>query len=190
MFFVVSLVSTSSWIATSDASGQTPAERNCTLSSLKITQTSNGGLGHQWLILLVQNQSDSSCKLSGYLSINVLLGSGPFSNQNGAAKRSRAGSHVSATDQFSVYGGGISSEVPGTRLALPVVSLRPRDGSASSILGWSGEGGGRACPWFRSITVGWRGSYANLRVGPDLLCSQIFVTPIVPGTTGDLNESR
>jgi hypothetical protein len=186
--FIVSLVSTSSWTVTSDASSPISSERNCTLSSLTVTQKSNAGLGHEWLILVVQNQSNRACKISGYPSIKVLLGSGPFSNQNGAAKRSKPGSSVSAIYKFDDYGGGVFSEVPGTRLAIPAVSLRPRGGSASSVIGWSGEGGGKACPWFRSITVGWRRSYVNLRVGPALLCGQIDVTPIVPGTTGDLNE--
>jgi hypothetical protein len=186
---LIASVLTVSWLAFSNTSAKRTAERLCNVSSLSVNQTSSGGLGHAWLILIFRNTSNTGCKIFGYPSITVQLGSGPFSNQNGAAKRSKPGSTVRAIDQIDIYGGGLSGSVANQRLTLPVVSLKPNEGWASSIIGWSPEGGGKACPWFRSFTLAWRGSQVNLRTGPSPLCGQIDVTPIVPGNTGDYTES-
>jgi hypothetical protein len=186
---LIASVLTVSWLVVSNTSAKRSAERTCSLSSLKVTQMGNAGSGHIWLILIFQNTSNTGCKIFGYPSITVQLGSGPFSNQNGPAKRSKPGSTVKAIDQIDVYGGGLSGSVANQRLTLPVVSLKPHAGSASFVIGWSGEGGGKACPWFQSFTLGWRGSQVNLRTSPGPLCGEIDVTPIVPGNTGDFTES-
>lgn len=187
--FLIASVLTVTWLVVNNTSARRSAVRPCNVSSLKVTQMGSGGLGHSWLVLVFENTSNTECKIFGYPSITVQLGIGPFSNQNGAAKRSKPGSTVMATDQIDVYGGGLSGSVANQRLTLPVVSLKPHGGSASFVIGWSGEGGGKACPWFRSFTLAWRGSQVNLRTSPGPLCGEIDVTPIVPGNTGDFTES-
>ncbi len=186
---LIASVLTVSWLTVSNTSAERTAERLCNVSTLAVNQTSSGGLGHAWLVLIFRNTSNAACKIFGYPSITVQLGSGPFSNQNGPAKRSKPGSTVRAMDRIDVYGGGLTGSVANQHLTLPVVSLKPHAGWASSVVGWSPEGGGKACPWFRSFTFGWRGNQLNLRTGPGPLCGQIDVTPFVPGNTGDYTES-
>jgi hypothetical protein len=172
-------------LTASNAGTPKSTESFCKMSSLAITQTASGGLGHSWIILEFRNSSDATCKLVGYPSVKVLLGSSSFSNQNGAAKQSKPGAFMVAVDSRSIYGGGgLPANSP-----LPVVSLRPHSGSASSVIGWSPEGGGKACPWFASLTLGLDGGHELLSDGPAMLCTSVSVTPIVPGTLGQWDAS-
>ena len=181
---LIAFVLTVSSLVVLNTSAKRSAERPCNVSSLKVTQTGDARLGHEWLILIFQNASNTACKIHGYPSITMQLGSGPFSNQNGAAKRSKPGTTAKAIDQIDVYGGGLSGSVASQRLTPLVVWLKSHAGSTSSVIGWSGEDGGKACPRFRSFTLGWRERQVKLRFGSALLCGQIDVTPIDPGNTG------
>ena len=172
------------------ASPHSPPERLCMMSSLKITLRANDGLSHGGEILIFQNRSSVACQNFGFALVRVPLGSGPLSNQNGAAKRSAPGSSVNAIDQMNSYAGGISGSVPNQRLTLPVVSLLAYSGSASATIVWNEEGASKACPWIRSIDLRWKVSGVRLQLSyPHLLCRGIDVTPIVPGSSGQLVES-
>jgi hypothetical protein len=182
-------VLTVSWQFVSNTSANAVAGRPCIVSSLKVTQSGSGGLGHSWLVIILRNTSNTICKIHGYPTIAVHLASGSLSTMNGPAKKSKPGSTVKAIDQIDIYGGGVSGHHAHQRLTLPVVSLKPHAGSASFVIGWSALPGGSACPWFRSFTFGWGGRQVNIRTSSSPLCTQIDATPIVPGKSGDFTES-
>ena len=152
----------------------------CENGQINATSTVTGaGLGNRDLVIVFVNSSNSTCLLMGWPGVAGL-------NAQGAQI-------AQAVRQLSAFNGG---GVPAGKTSLPTVTLGPGQMASTTVDGDDGPvGTATSCPNFASFlvtppnftqsqTVSSAGDQGG---GTDFpYCSSIFVTPVVPGSTGAL----
>jgi len=175
----------------SGASGlNATSERVCTISSLRVTVQNGDGLHHGVELMTFLNVGGTSCKLSGYPTVEAILdsGKGP-SNVSGMYAPAPAGARKKASDvQWSWAGGVDVNDTPLKSFVAPTISLAAHTGVATSTLNWiDGPNGNGTCPAFSDLIIGiGAGSVTRFVRLYEPLCYFFAVTPIVAGKTGSM----
>lgn len=166
------------------------SERVCTISSLRVTVKNGDGLHHGVEVMTFLNVSGTSCKLSGYPTVEAILdsGKGP-SIVSGMYAPAPAGTRKKASDvQWSWAGGVDVNDTPLKSFVAPTISLAAHTGVATSTLNWvDGPNGNSTCPAFSDLIIGIGGNSVTRFVRSyEPLCYEFDVTPIVAGKTGSM----
>jgi hypothetical protein len=193
--FVVALAVALGLRGTARLTQSVGAERACTASSLKITASSNGGLGHGAYIIEFHNVSAHRCKLAGYPRIMAPLAAATTSTLPGEITPLPSQISVVAKDEVNGYAGGINGSVRQMRRLAhrtPIISLPAHTGVASAVVEWTDESPNQAtaCSTIAHLLITPPGQRRQVAVPVDafgILCSAMYVHPILPGTSGFLN---
>lgn len=155
----------------------------CKSAALHLTTSSNAGLGHGSLIVVVHNQGNSACRMSGYPRV-VTSSLGPLTSMFSPVFRGTSSLRAVAKDTISGYAGGLN--LPWHK-PLPVVTLRAKTGVSSFVVEWIEISSKKTCRSFARLYVTPPGASGAIRLdSPGLLCSALYVHPVVTGTTGSL----
>jgi hypothetical protein len=163
-----------------------PRPKTCSLSALHFTLQPNGGLGHGWYRVLVQNVGSSTCSPTGYPRVRVPLDDHVDRTVQRSFQRVMPpGSFAPVNDTLDSYAGGYSGpRTKSGRVALPLTDLIPRSGAASFTIEWA-ETSLKACPISLVLELGLTGSpQLRIRHQFNFVCSSVEVTPFVRGNTG------
>ena len=171
------------------------AERACTTSSLKITASANGGLGHGAYVIEFHNVSAQRCKLAGYPRIVAPLVASTTRGAPGEIAPLPSQISIIARDELSGYAGGIIGSVTQMRRyahSVPIISLSAHTGIASSAVEWIDMSPNQVtkCSTITHLLVTPPGQSRQVAIPIDafgLLCSAMYVHPIVLGNSGFLN---
>jgi hypothetical protein len=149
----------------SDRALPPPAETDCALSQLDVSDT-NGGAGstHRATVLVFRNTSTTTCHLAGYPGVAALNGS---DQQVAQAARSLSGYLGGAPAVLSVQlAPGQSASATVEALAIDVAT-------------------GNSCTRYAGILVTPPNETHSVKLAwPNDGCSSLQVHPVVPGTTG------
>lgn len=157
----------------------------CRTSALKLTATGNVGAGNASYTIVFHNASPQPCSMQGYPAVVAWIeskplvvapGAGPWPQLVEIAQSTQAGGVIGSNGQLEHY-------------RPPVVLLRARTGVASATIDWGEEQPNpeTKCWTAKKFIVTPPRDFSALTLDRGgLLCSQVFVTPIAPGSSGGL----
>lgn len=157
----------------------------CRTSALKLTATGNVGAGNASYTIVFHNASPQPCSMQGYPAVVAWIESKPLVVAPGA----RPWPQLVEIAQSTQAGGVIASNGQLEHYRPPVVLLNARTGVASTTIDWGEEQPNpeTKCWTAKRFIVTPPGDFSALTLDRDgFLCSRVFVTPIVPGSSGVL----
>jgi hypothetical protein len=149
----------------SDQALPPPAETDCSLSQLQVTDRAGGsGSTHRSVVLVFRNTSSTTCHLTGYPGVAGLNGQDQQVAQ--------------ATRTLSGYLGGSTSAATVTLLAGDSVSATVETLAIDATTG-------NSCTPYAGILVTPPNETHSIKLAwPSDGCSGLQIHPVVPGTTG------
>ncbi len=160
----------------------------CRTSALSLTTTGNVGAGTASYTIVFRNSGSQRCSMQGYPTVVASIESRPSVVAPGAGSWPTL-EEIAQTTLESQAGGVIGSNKQEHRYRPPMVLLPAHTGVASTTIDWSEEQPNpetRCWTTKRFIVTPPRNLSALILDRGGLLCSQVFVTPIVPGRLGVL----
>jgi hypothetical protein len=168
------------------ASGAT--EPHCKTSLLTLTTTGEVGLGNASYTIVFHNIGPQSCSMRGYPTVMASLESKPSAVARGAGPRPQLVEIARKTIESQA--GGVLGTIEQMRhYRLPTVLLPARTGVASTTIDWGEEqpNSGTKCWTAEKFIITPPRDRADMTLKREgFLCTEIFVSPIVPGRTGVL----
>ncbi len=155
----------------------------CRTSALMLTATGDVGAGNASYTIVFHNASPQPCSMQGYPDVIAWIESKPLVVAPGA----RPWPQLVEIAQSTQAGGVIGSNGQLEHYRPPVVLLRARTGVASTTIDWGEEQPNpeTKCWTAKRFIVTPPGDFSALTLDRGgLLCSRVFVTPIVPGSSG------
>lgn len=163
-------------------------EPHCRTSSLRLTTTGEVGLGNASYTIVFHNIGPQSCSLRGYPTVMASLESKPSVVAPGAGPWPELVEIERKT--IESQGGGVLGSIEQMRhYRLPKVLLRARTGVASATIDWGEEqpNSETKCWTAKKFVVTPPQNRADMTLKRGgFLCTEMFVSPIVPGPTGVL----
>ncbi len=175
------------WVGTSTGRGAvagSPAPV-CRSSALMLTATGNVGAGNASYTIVFHNASPQPCSMRGYPTVVAWIESKPSVIAPGA----RPWPQLVEVAQSTQAGGVIGPNGQARHFRSPVVMLRARTGVASTTIDWGEEQPNPETKCWtakRFFVTPPRDFSALILDRGGLLCSQVYVTPVVPGSSGVL----
>ena len=160
----------------------------CRTSSLTLTTTGNVGAGNASYTIVFHNTGSQSCSMQGYPAVVASIESKPSVIAPGAGPWPQL-EEIAQSTRESQAGGVIGSNEQLHRYRLPTVLLRARTGVASTTIDWGEQQPNPETKCWtveRFIVTPPRNFSTLILERGRLLCSQVFVSPIVPGRAGVL----
>jgi len=157
----------------------------CRTSALMLTATGDVGAGNASYTIVFHNASPQLCSMQGYPAVVAWIESKPSVVAPGA----RPWPQLIEIAQSTQAGGVIGPNGQLRHFRPPVVLLRARTGVASTTIDWGEEQPNPETKCWtakRFIVTPPRDFSALTLDRGGLLCSRVFVTPIVPGSSGVL----
>ena len=157
----------------------------CRTTALKLTATGDVGAGNASYTIVFHNASPQPCSMRGYPGVVAWIESRPSVVAPGA----RPWPQLVEIAQSTQAGGVIGSNGQLRHYRPPVVLLPARTGVASTTIDWGEEQPNpeTKCWTAKRFIVTPPRDFSTLILDRGgLLCSQVFVTPIVPGSSGVL----
>ena len=157
----------------------------CRTSALKLTATGNVGAGNASYTIVFHNANPQPCSMQGYPAIVAWIASKPLVVAPGA----RPWPQLVEIAQSTQAGGVIGSNGQLEHYRPPVVLLHASTGVASTTIDWGEEQPNpeTKCWTAKRFNVTPPRDFAALTLDRGgVLCSRVFVTLIVPGSSGVL----
>ena len=160
----------------------------CRTSALSLTVTGNVGAGNASYTIVFHNTGSQRCSMQGYPTVVASIESKPSVVAPGAGPWPKLEEIAQSTFE-SQSGGVIGSNKQMHHYRPPRVLLAAHTGVASTTIDWGEEQPNpeTKCWTAKRFIVMPPGNFSTLILDRGgLLCSQVFVTPVVPGSFGVL----
>lgn len=186
---MVVVVNLGPWFALNGTGAATPNDLTCKTTALTLEANGEVGLGNASYTIVFRNLGSRTCVLRGYPAVVASLKSKPSVVAPGAAPWPKLEESAQRTQNSQA--GGVFGTIEQLRHYLPpTVVLPPGNGVASFTIDWNEEQPNPETKCWTAIHFSIsppEDDTALLLRNGGLLCSEIAVTPIVPGRTGSLH---